>query len=294
MAYQGYSHSRAASSSHSHERAVTAPEAEDVDISDSEAGEPSESAHQATVVATFDSYLRKALSANQRRRGDYFSLTEAHRALLAPDFNDFLKSVDSKLQINAELVSAMIESNVFPPEDPDAALSAPAPKEGDHEDWVGWHGKLCEQVRIFGKASKESVDAVLDDRFFLSSSEKWDAVGAKGAQTTDDIVTNSSLMPKVTCFFIDTARNIVEYLERIYAVLKHGGTWINCGPTLWHFENTAGARSIELTVEDVKELAKRIGFVIVEAKEIHTSYTSNPRSLLQHRYTAAFWVAKKL
>lgn len=33
----------------------------------------------------------------------------------------------------------------------------------------------------------------------------------------------------VTCFFIDTARNIVEYLERIHRMLKKGGTWINCG-----------------------------------------------------------------
>lgn len=32
-----------------------------------------------------------------------------------------------------------------------------------------------------------------------------------------------------SCFFIDTARNIVEYLEAIYRILKVGGVWINCG-----------------------------------------------------------------
>ena len=32
-----------------------------------------------------------------------------------------------------------------------------------------------------------------------------------------------------TCFFIDTARNIVDYLERIWAVLRPGGVWLNCG-----------------------------------------------------------------
>lgn len=40
--------------------------------------------------------------------------------------------MDAKLQINAKLVHAMVEANVFPPA-PDAALSAAAPKEGDHE-----------------------------------------------------------------------------------------------------------------------------------------------------------------
>lgn len=32
-----------------------------------------------------------------------------------------------------------------------------------------------------------------------------------------------------TCFFIDTAKNIFDYLERIYAILKIGGVWINMG-----------------------------------------------------------------
>lgn len=53
-----------------------------------------ESAHQATVVATFDRYLQQALSANQRRRADYYSLSEGHRALL-PGFNDLLKEVSA-------------------------------------------------------------------------------------------------------------------------------------------------------------------------------------------------------
>ena len=45
--------------------------------------------------------------------------------------------------------------------------------------------------------------------FFASEIGKWDAV--------------------VTCFFIDTAKNIVDYLETIYKILKKGGVWINAG-----------------------------------------------------------------
>lgn len=66
-----------------------------------------------------------------------------------------------------------------------------------------------------------------------------------------------------TAFFIDTARNIVEYLTLIHKLLKPGGLWINNGPTLWHFENANdGSSSVELTVEQVKYLAVKVGFRI--------------------------------
>ena len=39
----------------------------------------------------------------------------------------------------------------------------------------------------------------------------------------------------VTCFFIDTAHNIVEYLEIIHHCLRKGGAWINLGPLLYHW-----------------------------------------------------------
>ncbi len=36
----------------------------------------------------------------------------------------------------------------------------------------------------------------------------------------------------VCCFFIDTAHNVIEYLERIYHILKPGGLWINFGQSV--------------------------------------------------------------
>jgi carnosine N-methyltransferase len=32
-----------------------------------------------------------------------------------------------------------------------------------------------------------------------------------------------------TCFFLDTAHNIIEYVERLWKILKPGGVWINFG-----------------------------------------------------------------
>lgn len=69
----------------------------------------------------------------------------------------------------------------------------------------------------------------------------------------------------LTCFFLDTARNVVDYLETIRRVLKPGGIWINCGPTLWHHEGS-DSNSIELALDDLKALAKRIGFTFLVRK----------------------------
>ncbi|KAL5739449.1 hypothetical protein ACOSP7_028341 [Xanthoceras sorbifolium] len=100
----------------------------------------------------------------------------------------------------------------------------------------------------------------------------------------------------VTCFFIDTAHNIVEYIEIISKILKDGGVWINLGPLLYHFADMYGQEnemSIELSLEDVKKVALYYGFEFEKEKTIETTYTTNPRSMMQNRYYAAFWTAKK-
>lgn len=80
------------------------------------------------------------------------------------------------------------------------------------------------------------------------------------------------------------AKNIVNYLRIIHRILAPGGVWINLGkhyfmrivyksgclthhlsigPLLWHWEgNTSNDPSIELTLDEVKALARKIGFEI--------------------------------
>lgn len=90
----------------------------------------------------------------------------------------------------------------------------------------------------------------------------------------------------VTCFFIDCvsnelsnplndffwgkelmekARNVLNFLRIIHNLLEKDGIWINLGPLLWHFENSPikgpnGDGSIELSLDEVKELARIVGF----------------------------------
>ena len=120
----------------------------------------------------------------------------------------------------------------------------------------------------------------------------------------------------ITLFFIDTAPNLIKYIETVQNCLKPGGLWINLGPLLWHFEDhTPAARnedevtghpgrenasieeagSFELTNEEVLLLIEMCGFDI-EMQEIRnngTGYIHNARSMLQSTYTPSHWVARK-
>ncbi|KAF9036407.1 N2227-domain-containing protein [Hymenopellis radicata] len=98
----------------------------------------------------------------------------------------------------------------------------------------------------------------------------------------------------LTCFFIDTAKNPLSYLRTLHRILAPGGVWINLGPLLWHFENNqTGDVSIELDLNEVKELCKTVGFDLSNEREIHTTYTSNSAAMLGYMYHAQFWTATK-
>ncbi|KAF9462245.1 N2227-like protein [Collybia nuda] len=99
----------------------------------------------------------------------------------------------------------------------------------------------------------------------------------------------------LTCFFIDTAKNIVNYLRIIHRILSPGGVWINLGPLLWHFENNnTNDPSVELDLEEVKSLARSIGFELSNERTIDTTYTGNSEGMLGYVYHAAFWTATKI
>ncbi|PVU98618.1 hypothetical protein BB559_001450 [Furculomyces boomerangus] len=100
----------------------------------------------------------------------------------------------------------------------------------------------------------------------------------------------------VTCFFIDTAKNPVHYLETIYKILKKGGVWINIGPLLWHFEDIPGESSVELTFQELMVLISNVGFS-VDIKsikmDIQSPYSENKKSMLKYIYNTPFFIARK-
>lgn len=119
-----------------------------------------------------------------------------------------------------------------------------------------------------------------------------------------------------TVFFIDTAPNLIRYVEAITNCLKSGGLWINLGPLLWHHagrkdadDHDGGEKSknervldagigdpgsFELSNEEVEALVEHMGFEFVKRSiEMQTGYISNPRSMLQNTYRPVFWAARK-
>ncbi len=97
-----------------------------------------------------------------------------------------------------------------------------------------------------------------------------------------------------TAFFIDTARNIIDYIHLIHALLAPGGIWVNNGPLLYHFEGHHREVSIELSIEEVRAVAERVGFAFEREAMCTSPYAANARSLMQTVYSCWFFVARKV
>ncbi|XP_022106603.1 carnosine N-methyltransferase-like isoform X2 [Acanthaster planci] len=96
-----------------------------------------------------------------------------------------------------------------------------------------------------------------------------------------------------TCFFIDTAHNILDYIETIYKILKPGGLWINLGPLLYHFENMAKESSVEIAYDVLRKVIIDFSFVMLREEPIHTSYLQDHESMLKYEYDCVFFVCQK-
>ena len=97
----------------------------------------------------------------------------------------------------------------------------------------------------------------------------------------------------VTCYFIDTANNVIEYIETIHNIIKIGGLWINFGPLLYHYTDNPNEVSIELSWEEIKKIIIDFGFEFKKEEEIKTTYSSNKDSMMQRIYKCIFFTAIK-
>merc|ERR1719343_1372937 len=56
----------------------------------------------------------------------------------------------------------------------------------------------------------------------------------------------------LSCFFIDTAKNIFLYIRVLASIIRPGGYLINIGPLLYHYAEMPNEISIELSWEEVR------------------------------------------
>ena len=97
----------------------------------------------------------------------------------------------------------------------------------------------------------------------------------------------------VTSFFIDTANNIIEFIEIIYNILNKDGIWINVGPLLYHFHDIQNEISIELSWEELRKIIIKFGFEIKNEKIIDSTYSSVEERLKTTIYSCIFFTAIK-
>lgn len=77
---------------------------------------------------------------------------------------------------------------------------------------------------------------------------------------------------------------MIHYLEVISHALKPGGTWINFGPLLYHFEGMKNELSIELNADDLRQVIQEMGFDFkVSAGIHHLIHTTFAKKISMHR-----------
>ncbi|CAD8153644.1 unnamed protein product [Paramecium octaurelia] len=97
----------------------------------------------------------------------------------------------------------------------------------------------------------------------------------------------------ITCFFIDTANNVLDYIDTIYEILKPKGIWINFGPLEYHFANQFSETSIELSYEDIKHYIKQKGFEISSEQMQESTYNHSKLDQKYLMYNCIFFIAVK-
>ena len=103
----------------------------------------------------------------------------------------------------------------------------------------------------------------------------------------------------VTCFFLDTAHNPIEYMKVIHRCLRLGGRWVNLGPLLYHWADShtylsSEELSVELCLEDIERLALGMGFAHEGALEmVEATYTCNCRSMMRTVFDCGFFTMVK-
>jgi carnosine N-methyltransferase len=83
----------------------------------------------------------------------------------------------------------------------------------------------------------------------------------------------------ITNFFIDTGRNIFDYLTTIQQLLKHDGMWLNIGPLHYHHKN-----AIPYSLKHLLEIIKDFGFHTISYETVSTSYCGEENITMKPEY----------
>ncbi|KAL3425936.1 hypothetical protein PVAG01_02727 [Phlyctema vagabunda] len=132
-----------------------------------------------------------------------------------------------------------------------------SPEVGLHalHPWI--HGFSNHQTRNAHLLKVKVPDVCVAPTIALTQSPGTMAIGAGDFVECYGKESQQNEYDAVACvFFLDTAPNIIRYLETIKNCLRTGGLLVNFGPLLWHFENrgpTTDSHSAPHMQQDVPE-----------------------------------------
>lgn len=100
-----------------------------------------------------------------------------------------------------------------------------------------------------------------------------------------------------TCFFIDTAWNIIEYVEVIHALLKPGGIWTSIGPLMYHWADGSGDdrydRSVELSFDELRHVILGFGFKFLREERRLCKYAVRSSAMVYSQYNTVLFTVQK-
>lgn len=114
----------------------------------------------------------------------------------------------------------------------------------------------------------------------------------------EDFVSHCEALPSrdgtydllVTCFFIDTAYDFLDYVEAATDAIRPGGLWINIGPVHWV---QSSYDAIHYTIEEIEGAMTTAGFTFLEKKDLQNChYCSPPNTFIPMVYNCRLWVAR--
>ena len=139
---------------------------------------------------------------------------------------------------------------------------------------------------VFRKFSFPDEDIKLDGK------AKINLLGGDFTKLYNDKIENYDCV--ITCFFIDTAKNVIEYIDIIEKVLKKGGIWINFGPLSYHWVGYQDIPTIELPYDKLKEVIINYGFEYLhEEKNKTVIYCEIEDFMKNDVFNCVFFTAKK-
>jgi len=112
-------------------------------------------------------------------------------------------------------------------------------------------------------------------------------------QVCENQIDASSVDCVVTYNFLDTAKNMIKYIELIEKILKPDGIWINMGGLQYMYEPYESVDSIEISYRVLKESIIDVGLLIEKEKQIDDYEYFLEDSNVQKIYKCPYFTCRK-